>query len=62
MSRSLTNTIQTFDTSMLKIPKRVFISLINVCKDNDARSDAIDLLKISMKVEFPLWGLLYWYF
>ena len=62
MSRSLTNIIQTFDTSTLKIPKRVFISLINVCKDNDARSDAIDLLKISMKVEFPLWGLLYWYF
>jgi hypothetical protein len=50
MSRDLMNTIKTLDITRLKIPKRVFISLINVYKDNDARSDAIEMLKLGLKV------------
>ena len=54
MSRDLTKIARTFDITRLKIPKRVFISLINVYKDNDARSDAIDILKIGLKVFLKL--------
>jgi hypothetical protein len=57
MSRDLTNIVKTFDITRLKIPKRVFISLINVYKDNDARSDAIEMLKIGLKVRYILYLL-----
>jgi hypothetical protein len=59
MSRDLTNIVKTFDISRLKIPKRVFISLINVYKDNDARSDAIEMLKIGLKVLWYLYSDLF---
>jgi hypothetical protein len=59
MSRDLTNIIKTLDVTRLKVPKRVFISLINVYKDNDARHDAIEMLKLGLKVKVFLFHLSY---
>jgi hypothetical protein len=54
MSRDMMDDLQKKNVTSFRIPKRVFINLINVYKDNDARQDAIEMLRLGLKVRHTM--------
>jgi hypothetical protein len=50
MSREIMKDLQKWNAPQFVIPKRVFQNIIKVYKDNDARNDAIEMLRLGLKV------------